>query len=63
MDNDMLKQILRTEREFVFRVINRGKLWYDSLTNEQLLELSEWYNKWLKVTETLERPQRPTWLK
>ncbi len=62
MDNDTLREILRTEREFVFKVVNRGKLWYDSLTSEQLQELKEWYEAWLDVTNTLQKPQRPTWL-
>ena len=36
---------LRNMRERVcFPVINRGKLWYDSLTSEQLNELKKWYN-------------------
>ena len=62
MDNETLKEILRTEREFVFKVINRGKLWYDTLTPEQLEELKVWYAAWLDVTETLKKPKRPSWL-
>lgn len=45
-----------------FPVINRGKLWYDRLTNEQEIELSDWYNAWLDVTETKEIPVRPAWI-
>ena len=52
---------LRREEE-CFSIINRGKLWYDTLTEEQLEELNEWYEKWLDVTETLEVPEKPEWL-
>ena len=45
-----------------FAVINRGKLWYDSLTDEQYSELKNWYFDWLNVTETKNIPCRPTWL-
>ncbi len=54
---------LRAEREKVcFSVINRGKLWYDALTLAQADELNKWYLAWLKVTETYERPKKPSWL-
>lgn len=46
-----------------FRFINRGELWYDTLTNDQITELSEWYRAWLNVTETKVIPNKPTWLK
>ena len=45
-----------------FSVINRGKLWYDSLTPYQISELNEWYNAWLRVTETLKVPEKPEFL-
>lgn len=50
------------ERE-CFSIINRGSLWYATLTDEQVEELNVWYNKWLDVTETLEVPEKPKWLK
>ena len=53
---------LRRERE-CFAVINRGKLWYDCLTVEQLAELKSWYWKWLDVTETMIVPETPSFLK
>lgn len=54
---------LRLTRQLeCFSVINRGKLWYDSLTETQLRELREWYQAWLDVTETSEIPVRPQWL-
>ena len=55
---------LRARRETeCFPIINRGRLWYDSLTSEQTQELNTWYQAWLDVTETLEIPQKPIWIK
>lgn len=57
------KNKLRSNREQeCFSIINRGKLWYDTLTNEQLEELNKWYKEWLDVTETLVVPNKPEWL-
>lgn len=46
-----------------FPIINRGTLWYDQLTEDQKIELKNWYNQWLDVTETMIIPERPSWLK
>lgn len=46
-----------------FSVINRGQMWYNSLTPEQTQELQSWYQAWLDVTDTKEIPQKPEWLK
>lgn len=55
---------LRMKRnELCFSIINRGQLWYSTLTYEQLQELQEWYQKWLNVTETKNIPDKPYWLK
>lgn len=55
---------LRSKRESeCFSVINRGKLWYDTLTEKQLNELQQWYNDWLDVTETKVIPTKPSWIK
>lgn len=55
---------LRARRETeCFTIINRGELWYDTLTNDQIAELNEWYRAWLNVTETKVIPTKPTWLK
>lgn len=60
---DLLLENLRNERkERCFKVINRGKLWYERLTNEQIGELREWYQAWLDVTKTLVMPEEPLWL-
>ena len=55
---------LRVLRDkYCFSVINRGQIWYDTLTEEQKEELKEWYRQWLKVTETKTIPETPIWLK
>ena len=64
MDLPKKKQAeLRKKRNYqCFQIINRGKLWYERLNQEQLKELEEWYQKWLDVTVTLQEPQKPNWL-
>lgn len=58
-----LREELRSQRERVcFPVVNRGQVWYDSLSEEQRLELESWYRAWLDVTETLQAPETPAWL-
>ena len=56
-------EVRAKKEEECFSVINRGKLWYDTLTEEQVIELNDWYRKWLDVTETKVIPNKPTWLK
>lgn len=64
---------LRARREYeCFSVINRGVLWYNTLTSEQQQELNTWYQAWLNVPQVyLETkptdietiiPQKPSWL-
>lgn len=61
--NETLKGELRNRRELeCFSVVNRGQVWYDSLSEQQRGELAVWYNAWLNVTDTLEIPERPSWL-
>ena len=68
MDNNpvveakLLKELRRKREEECFSVINRGALWYNSLTQQELQELQDWYNKWLQVTETKTIPDKPRWL-
>jgi len=60
--NEEIKYLrLRRERE-CFIYINRGDLWYQTLTPEQKIELNNWYMEWLNVTETLIIPEKPSWL-
>lgn len=55
---------LRLQRENeCFPIINRGQLWYDTLTEKQQLELKKWYQLWLDVTQTEKIPEKPSWLK
>ena len=55
---------LRIERDNeCFAVVNRGWLWYDTLTEKQTKELRKWYQDWLDVTETRKKPDKPSWLK
>ena len=58
-----LEELRQRREQECFTIINRGKLWYDTLTEEQIQELNEWYIKWLDSTITLEEPQKPEWLK
>lgn len=63
LSNEQILMNLRNQREVeCFPVINRGKLWYDNLTTEQIAELNKWYNAWLDVTETKVIPNKPNWL-
>ena len=58
------KNELRARRQSIcFPIINRGQLWYDSLTDLQKEELKVWYKAWLDVTKTLVEPTKPEWLK
>lgn len=55
---------LRNQRELeCFPIVNRGQLWYDTLTAEQRTELQSFYRAWLDVTETKVIPTKPSWLK
>ena len=60
---NQVKEEWRIMRESeCFSVINRGPIWYDELTNAQKSELKAWYKEWLKVTDTLAKPTKPSWL-
>lgn len=45
-----------------FPYINRGRLWYNKLTDAQLVELSRWYEEWLDAPKTLKIPKKLSWL-
>ena len=53
----------RRREKKCFPFINRGQLWYDSLTDIQKAELTTWYKAWLDVTVTFTEPAKPAWLK
>ena len=59
------KQIadIRKRRETeCYSVVNRGLLWYETLSIAQKLELTVWYKAWLDAPNTLTIPDRPEWL-
>lgn len=58
----ILSELRNQRATLCFPVINRGRLWYDNLTEDQVEELSAWYQAWLDVTETLTVPATPNWV-
>lgn len=55
--------VIRRRRETeCFAYINRGELWYSLLTDEQKVELANWYLSWLDAPETRAIPAPPVWL-
>ena len=64
IDDKIVIEELRQQREVeCFSIINRGQLWYSTLTEEKLTELQTWYNAWLDITETKFVPEKPSWIK
>ena len=60
---EILKDTLRNKRNTeCYSIVNRGKLWYDTLSVQQVIELTTWYNDWLDVTVTLIAPTKLDWL-
>lgn len=60
---ELYKDNLRTRRvNECYSIVNRGKLWYNHLSFEQLSELTSWYRAWLNVTETLIVPEKLNWV-
>lgn len=63
IEQEALREQLRKQREAeCFSVINRGRLWYDTLSDIQVSELRDWYRGWLDVTDTLTVPAEPSWI-
>ena len=62
LEEKQKKQLRRLRESECFKVINRGILWYNTLTEDQKKELDTWYHQWLDVTETLTVPEVPTWI-
>ena len=53
-------EVVRNNRERIcFPIINRGKLWYDSLSQEEYIALQNWYQAWLDAPRTLKIPNTP----
>ena len=57
-----LTSIRRRRETECFAYINRGELWYSLLTDEQKVELANWYLSWLDAPETRTIPAPPVWL-
>ena len=64
VEEEQVNNNLRVMRErMCFRYINRGELWYNTLTEGQREELQKWYSDWLNVTEGEKVvPTKPKWL-
>lgn len=62
-ETDILNELRERRESECFSIINRGELWYNKLTEEQIEELNLWYQNWLNVTITKEIPTKPAWLK
>ena len=72
-EEDILSELRFRREQECFSIINRGVLWYNTLTNEQQQELNTWYQAWLNVPQVyLETkpkdietiiPTKPNWLK
>lgn len=57
------KNEIRCNREQkCFPIINRGKLWYNKLSNAQLQELDSWYEAWLVAPDTMVEPDDLSWV-
>ena len=63
LEEDLKEQLRERRKVECFTYINRGSVWYTRLTEEQYDEINLWYQAWLNVTETLEAPKKPEWLK
>ena len=55
------KHIRELRSKKCFPIINRGKLWYDRLSDTQIGELREWYQAWLDAPVTLIAPDDLSW--
>lgn len=59
MERNTIREL---RNKICFPIINRGRLWYDRLTDEQVAELRDWYSAWLNAPETLIVPKTPEWV-
>lgn len=57
-----LEELRAKRKSICFSIINRGQLWYETLSESQKKELKLWYKAWLDVTETLVEPVVPEFL-
>ena len=45
-----------------FSVVNRGAMWYNTLSQSQKEELQAWYQAWLDAPASGVVPEKPQWL-
>lgn len=62
VNKELVRQIKERREKECFPIINRGQLWYEMLTKEQVKELKKWYQAWLDAPKTLVIPESPEWL-
>lgn len=70
-ESEVLDRLRDIRQRECFDIINRGSLWYSTLTVEQTQELKVWYQKWLDITKDYQKgidietfiPEKPKWLK
>lgn len=71
-EEEILEELRSRRESECFIYINRGVLWYNTLTTEQQQELNTWYQAWLDVPQVYQEtkpedietiiPQKPSWL-
>lgn len=62
-DENFIKSYYRKIRaKYCFPIINRGRLWYERLSYSQESQLREWYDDWLRITDTYKVPDCPEWI-
>lgn len=59
----LMNRLRKKRQKECFSIVNRGQLWYRQLSEVEIEELNVWYQNWLDVTETLNVPEKPSWLK
>lgn len=62
MKQKHITQLRFIREEECFTIINRGGIWYETLTEQEKNELMDWYQAWLEAPETLIIPEKPTWI-
>lgn len=62
-EDNFLNEIRSQRSTECFPIINRGALWYNTLTEDQLKELNTWYLAWLDAPETKNIPEKPIFIK
>jgi DNA-binding transcriptional ArsR family regulator len=61
-EEDRKKALRQLRERECFKYTDRP-IWYSRLTETQKAEVIAWYEKWLKVTDTNEIPERPNFVR